>query len=188
MRWDGARGVIIVLVRNKETWFWSLGDVTVNWWDLPRDEPNFQDVHGGQHMQEPDTQYQAIAFNSLGDQQEGMNRTDWKRRPRYNLDSERACDEVIRTLTSQRGQNVHSPRQCTNLFQKRPKGMDGKRWRLKCHKSALLGQGPVATPDPELSEESCPLMPEPLVLLQVEEMNTRYKITGLQLAETRALN
>ena len=68
-QWDGARGVIIVAVRTKETWFWSLGEVTVNWWDLPWDEPNFQDVHGGQHMQEPDTQYQAIAFDCLGDQQ-----------------------------------------------------------------------------------------------------------------------
>ena len=53
-RWDGARGVIIVPVRTKETWFWPLGEVTVNWWDLPRDEPSFQDVHWGQHMQDPD--------------------------------------------------------------------------------------------------------------------------------------
>ena len=81
-RWDGARGVIIVPVRTKETWFWSLGELTVNWWDRPRDEPIFQDVHGGQHMQEPDTQYEAMAFDCMGDQQEGVNRTDWKRRPR----------------------------------------------------------------------------------------------------------
>ena len=30
-RWDGARRVISVLVRTKETWFWSLGEVTVIW-------------------------------------------------------------------------------------------------------------------------------------------------------------
>ena len=29
-RWDGASGVIIVPVRTKETWFWSLGEFTVN--------------------------------------------------------------------------------------------------------------------------------------------------------------
>ena len=40
-RWDGAWGVIIVPVRTKETWFWSLGEVTVNWSDLRRDEKNF---------------------------------------------------------------------------------------------------------------------------------------------------
>ena len=43
-------------------------------------------------------------------------------------------------------------------------------------------------PDPEFSEESRPLMPEPLVHLQVEEMNTRYKISELQLPETKALD
>ena len=40
-RWDGARGVIIVPVGTKEPWFWSLGEVPVNWWYLPRDEPIF---------------------------------------------------------------------------------------------------------------------------------------------------
>ena len=74
-RWDGARGVILVPVRTKETWFSSLGEVTVNWWDLPRDEPIFQDVHRGQHMQELDTQYRAKACDCLGDQKEGVNRT-----------------------------------------------------------------------------------------------------------------
>ena len=34
-RWDGGRGVIFVVVRTKETCFWSLGEVTVNWRDLP---------------------------------------------------------------------------------------------------------------------------------------------------------
>ena len=187
-RWDGAGGVGIVPIRTKESWFWSLGEVTVNWWDLPWDEPMFQDVHGGQHVQEPDTHYRAIAFDCLGDQQEGVNRTDWKRRPRYNLDSEAGFDEVIGTLTSRKGQNIHSRRQSANLFDKRPKGTNRKRWRLRCHKLALLGQGHVDTPDPELSEESRPLMPEPSVQLQVEEMNARYKISESQLAESMALD
>ena len=55
-RRDGARRVIFVAVRTKETWFWLLVEVTVSWWDLAQDEPIFQDVHGGQHMQEPETQ------------------------------------------------------------------------------------------------------------------------------------
>ena len=139
-RWNGARGVMIVPVRTKETLFWSLGEVTVNWWDFPRDEPIFQDVHGGQHMQESDTQYRPIAFGCLGDQQEGVNRTDWKHRPEYNLDSEGGFDEVIGTPTSQRGQKIHPPLNSANQFGKRPKGTDRKQWRLKCHKLALLGQ------------------------------------------------
>ena len=44
------------------------------------------------------------------------------------------------------------------------------------------------TPDPELSDGGFPLMPEPLVQLQVEEMNARYKISELQLAKTEALD
>ena len=182
-RWDGARGVIIVPVRTEGTRFWSLGEVTVNWWDLPRNEQILQDVHGGHHMFEPDTQYRA-----MGDQQEGVNGTDWKRSPGYNLYSEGGFDEVIGTPTYHKGENILSPRQCTNLFGKRPEGTDRKRWRLRCHKLALLGQGPVDAPDPQLSEESRPIMLEPLVQLQVEEMNARYKISELQIAETKALD
>ena len=92
-----------------------------------------------------------VALDRLGDQQEGVNRTDWKRRPRCNLDSEGGFDEVVTTSTSHKGQNIHSPRQSTNQFGKRPKGTDRKRWRLKCHRLALLGQGHLDTPDPELS-------------------------------------
>ena len=125
-------------------------------------------------MQEPDTQYQAIGFNCLGDQQEGVNCNDWKRRPRYNLD---------RIWT----EDIDSTRQRTNLFGKGPKGTDHKRSRLNCHKLALLGQGPVNTPEPVLPEDSRLLMPEPLVQLHVEEMNARYKISELQPAETKAL-
>ena len=116
-----------------------------------------------------------------------MNCNHWKRRLRYSLDSEGGLDEVVGPRTSHKGQNIDSPRQRTDLLGKQPKGTDRKRWRLNCHKVALLGQGPVDTPDPELSRERCPLMPEPLVQLQVEEMNARYKISELQPAETKAL-
>ena len=74
-------------------------------------------------MQEPDTQYRAIAFDCFGEQQEGVNRINWKRRPKYILDSEGRFDEVIGTLTSQKGQNIHSA-QRTNLFGKSVKGTD----------------------------------------------------------------
>ena len=117
-----------------------------------------------------------------------MNRTEWKRRPEYNLDSEGGFDGDIGTPTSKKGQNIHSPRQRTNLFGKSPKGTDPKQWRLMCQKLALIGQGHLDTPDPELAEVSRPLMPEPLVLLQVQEMNARYKMSELQLAETKALD
>ena len=172
-RWDGVRGVIIGPVRTKEIWFWSLGEVTVNWWDLPRDEPIFQDVQGGQHMKEPHTLYRVRAFDCLADQQEGVNRPDWKRHPRYTLDTERGFEKVFGTPRTHRFLNIHSPRQRTNLFGKKPKGADSKRCRPKCHKLELVGQGPFDTIDPELSEESRPLMPEPLVQLQVEEVNAR---------------
>ena len=106
----------------------------------------------------------------------------------YNLDPEEGCEELIGTPTSHKGQNIHSLWHKTNQFGKRPKGTDRKRWRLKCHKLALLGQGRVDIPDPELSEESRPLMPEPFVQVHVEEMNTHYTISELQRAETKALD
>ena len=129
-------------------------------------------------MQEPDTQYRTVAFDCLSDQQEGMNRTDWKRCPGYNLDSERGFDDIFGTPTSHKGQNIPSLRQRTNLFGKRHKGTDRKRWRLNCHKLALLGKGP----------RSRPLMREPLVQLPFQEINARYKISELQLAEPKALH
>ena len=86
------------------------------------------------------------------------------------------------------GKNIHPLANSANQFGKRPKGTHRKQWRLRCHKVALLGQGPVDTPDPELAGESRPLMPEPMVQLQVEEMNARYEIGELQLAETKALD
>ena len=58
---DAAREVIIVRVRTKEIWFWSLEEITVHLWDLPRDAPVSQEAQGGQHMEEPDTQYRAVA-------------------------------------------------------------------------------------------------------------------------------
>ena len=87
-------------------------------------------------MQEPDTQHRAIPFDFLGDQQGDVNRTDWNRRSGYNMDSEGGLDEVIGTPTFHKGQNIYSPRQRSNMFEKRPKGADRKQWRLNCHKLA----------------------------------------------------
>ena len=39
--WGGGKGVIVVPVRKREKWFWSLGEIAVDWWDIPKGESIF---------------------------------------------------------------------------------------------------------------------------------------------------
>ena len=48
---DQARGLAIVPVAKTESWFWALGEIAVDWWDLPSDWKIFQDPSGRQFSQ-----------------------------------------------------------------------------------------------------------------------------------------
>ena len=75
--WEGSRGVAVVPVRRKEPWFWALGEIAVDWWDLPRGESIWVDRWGVQHTQEHNIHTRVVLFDALGRHQEGMNATDW---------------------------------------------------------------------------------------------------------------
>ena len=34
--WEGGKGVRVVLVQQGEKWLWSLGEIAVDWWDIPK--------------------------------------------------------------------------------------------------------------------------------------------------------
>ena len=44
--WEGSRGIMIVPRHKNKEWFWGLGEVTVDWWDLPHDALRFCDEGG----------------------------------------------------------------------------------------------------------------------------------------------
>ena len=48
---DQARGLAIVPFAKTESWFWALGEIAVDWWDLPSDWKIFQDPSGRQFSQ-----------------------------------------------------------------------------------------------------------------------------------------
>ena len=44
--WEGSRGIMIVPRHKNKEWFWGLGEVTVDWWDLPHDALCFRGEGG----------------------------------------------------------------------------------------------------------------------------------------------
>ena len=38
---EGGKGVIVVPVRKRERWFWRLGEIAVDWLDIPKGESIF---------------------------------------------------------------------------------------------------------------------------------------------------
>ena len=73
--WEGGKRVIVVPVRKREKWFWSLGKIAVDWWDIPKGEIIFWDGKGKMLSQEGHLQYRAVLFDALGIEQEGPNQT-----------------------------------------------------------------------------------------------------------------
>ena len=44
--WEGSRGIMFVPRHKSKEWFWGLGEVTVDWWDLAHDALCFRDKEG----------------------------------------------------------------------------------------------------------------------------------------------
>ena len=68
----------MILPRDRgNEWFWGLGAVTVDWWDLPPDFLCFSDEHGSQRT--PGRLGACvIIFDALSVDQEGLGQTDSK--------------------------------------------------------------------------------------------------------------
>ena len=43
---DQAQGIMIVPVWKAHDWFWELGEIVLDWWDLPADQPVNEDNAG----------------------------------------------------------------------------------------------------------------------------------------------
>ena len=68
--------MIVPRHKNKE-WFWGLGEVTVDWWDLPHDALCFRDEGGTPHSPGK-LGARVIIFDALGGDQDGLGQTDFK--------------------------------------------------------------------------------------------------------------
>ena len=68
----------MVPVRKREEWFWSLGEIAVDWWDIPKGEGMFWDGKHKMLSQEGHLQYRAVPFDALGIEQERLIPTSWK--------------------------------------------------------------------------------------------------------------
>ena len=63
--WEGSRGIMIVPRHKNKEWFWGLGEVTVDWWDLPHDPLCFRD-EGGTPRSPGKIGARVIIFDVLG--------------------------------------------------------------------------------------------------------------------------
>ena len=43
---DQVQGIMIVPVWKAHDWFWEVGEIALDWWDLPADQPVYQDNAG----------------------------------------------------------------------------------------------------------------------------------------------
>ena len=76
--WERSRGIMIVPRNKNKEWFWGLGEVTVDWWDLPHDALCFRD-DVGTHRSSGTLGARVIIFDALGGDQEGLGQTDFKK-------------------------------------------------------------------------------------------------------------
>ena len=77
--WEGGKGVMMVPVRKKEKWFWNLGEIAVDLWDILRGESIFWNKKGNLLSQEGHLRYWPVLFDALGIEQVGLNQTSWKK-------------------------------------------------------------------------------------------------------------
>ena len=75
--WEGSRGIMIVPGHKNKEWFWGLGEVTVDWWDLPHDALCFRD-EGGTPRSPGTLGAPFLTYDAFGGDQEGLGQTDFK--------------------------------------------------------------------------------------------------------------
>ena len=110
-----------MLVRERESLFWALGEIAVDWWDLPPGELLFEDKWGVLHPQEQNSCTRVVISDALRHHQNGLNVTDWRKPASRNL-----------------SQSVS-----VAGWPKRPVGQPRKVWRAKFEQLARDGQLPL---------------------------------------------
>ena len=63
---DQAKRVALIPVDKSKSWFWSLGEVAVDWWDLPHQVLIFGDCEGWQYPQQKGVTTRVVLFDAFG--------------------------------------------------------------------------------------------------------------------------
>ena len=61
---EGARGILLVPVTKEASWYWALGELAVDWWDVPADTPMFADSQGRAVSGEDHRQWRVVLFHA----------------------------------------------------------------------------------------------------------------------------
>ena len=138
--WEGCKRVIVVPVRKSEKWFWSLGEIVVDRWDIPKGESILWDGKGKMLPQEGHLQYQPVRFDALGIEQEELNQTSWK---------QPLGDPDLREVLHLGACRPDGTTAALGL-RKRPVGMKRRNWNVLALKRAKEGYGPPDLPDIDL--------------------------------------
>ena len=110
----------MVPVQIREIWFWSLGDISVDSWDIRRGERIFWDGKGKLLSQDGHLQYRAVLFKALGIEQGGLNQTSWKHL---------LGDSHLKEVHHQAAWRPEGTTAAAGLG-KRPVGMKGQKWNV----------------------------------------------------------
>ena len=62
---DQAKGIAMIPVDKTKSWFWSLGEVAIDWWDLPHSVPIFGDKEGWQYSQQKGLTTHVVLFDAF---------------------------------------------------------------------------------------------------------------------------
>ena len=138
--------MIVPRHKNKE-WFWGLGEVTVDWWDLPHDAFRFRN-EGGTPRSPGKFGARVIIFDALGGDQEGLGQTDFRKSyvdppPQDHQNRPGRCSTAwSKNLWQASTKNKsHVPPCVTSPG--RPVGMSPKAWKAQCVSAAAKGLIPL---------------------------------------------
>ena len=112
----------------------------MEWWDIPKGESISWDGKGKMLSQEGHLQYQAVRFDALGIEQEGLNQTSWK---------QPLGDPDVKEVLHQGAWRPEGTTAAPGLG-KTPVGMKRRNLNVLALKRAKEGYGPPDSPDIDL--------------------------------------
>ena len=66
---DQAKAIAVIPVDKTKSWFWALGEVAVDWWDLPHHVPIRSDAEGWRYPQQKGVTTRVVLFDAFGNEQ-----------------------------------------------------------------------------------------------------------------------
>ena len=138
--------MIVPRHKNKE-WFWGLGEVTVDGWDLPHDALCFRD-EGCTPRSPWKLGARVIFFDALGADQEGLGQTDFKKshvdpppQDHRNRPGRRSTAWSKKLWEASTKTKSHAPPCVTSP--RRPVGMSRKAWKVQRVSAVARGLIPL---------------------------------------------